>query len=108
MAYYAQIVNNLVIEVIEINDDILDGAQFCHDLIGGDWVQTFMDDPNRNYAGIGYTYDSATNNFIAPQPYPSWTLDSNGDWQPPVPQPPMPPQTYWDEETQTWQIFVQP
>jgi hypothetical protein len=46
---------------------------------------------NKNYAGIGYTYDRNKENFIAPQPYPSWTLDSNYDWQPPVPQPPPPP-----------------
>ena len=71
MAYYAQIVDNIVTEVIVVDDDIVDGAQFCQDLIGGKWVQTFMDDPNKNYAGVGYTYDSATNNFIPPpQPAP--------------------------------------
>ena len=71
MAYYAQIVDGIVTEVIVVDDDIVDGTQFCHDLIGGEWVQTFMDDPNKNYAGIGYTYDSATNNFVPPpQPAP--------------------------------------
>ena len=107
MAYYAQIVDDIVTNVIVVNDDITDGTQFCVELYGGVWIQTFTN-TDKNFAGIGYTYDAATNNFIAPQPYPSWTLDSNGDWQPPVPKPPMPPQTYWDEETQTWQIFVQP
>ena len=107
MAYYAQIVDDIVTNVIVVNDDITDGTQFCVELYGGVWIQTFIN-TDKNFAGIGYTYDAATNNFIAPQPYPSWTLDSNCDWQPPVPKPPMPPQTYWDEETQTWQIFVQP
>ena len=107
MAYYAQIVNDLVTQVVVVNDDVPNGKQFCTDLFGGDWVQTYANNPNKNYASIGYTYDATNDNFIAPQPYPSWTLDSNDDWQPPVPQPPPPPQTYWDEETQTWQIFVQ-
>ena len=66
MAYYAQIVDNIVTEVIVVNDDITDGAQFCHDLLGGDWVQTYIDNPDKTYAGIGYTYDPATQNFIAP------------------------------------------
>ena len=102
MAYYAQLVNNIVTEVIAVNDDITDGAQFAHDLLGGQWVQTYIDTAGKNYAGIGYTYDAVNQNFIAPQPYPSWTLDSNDQWQPPVPQPPAPPYTYWDEDTQTW------
>jgi hypothetical protein len=108
MAYYAQIVDNIVTEVIVVSDDIVNGAQFAHDLIGGEWVETYIDTAGKNYAGIGYTYDAINQNFIAPQPYPSWTLDSNDVWQPPVPQPPAPPQTYWDENTQTWQTYAQP
>ena len=108
MAYYAQIVNNIVTTVVVVNDDIDDGDQFCTDLFGGQWEQTYIDTAGKNYAAVGDTYDAVNQNFIAPQPYPSWTLDSNDIWQPPVPQPPAPPQTYWNEETQTWQIFVQP
>jgi len=66
MNYFAQIVNNIVTEVIAVNAEVTDGAQFCHDLLGGDWVQTYMDNPDKTYAGIGYTYDPATQNFIAP------------------------------------------
>ena len=33
----------------------------------------------KQYAGIGYRYDSTSDVFIAPQPFPSWTLDSNHD-----------------------------
>ena len=104
MAYYAQIVNDLVTEVIAVNDGVPNGAKFAHDLLGGVWVQTFIDTDGKNYAGVGYTYDAGKQNFIAPQPYPSWTLDSNDIWQPPVPQPPPPPNTYWDETTQTWKV----
>ena len=101
MAYYAQLVDNIVTEVIEINDDITNGEQFAHDLLGGVWVETFIN-TTKNYAGIGYTYDAVNQNFIALQPYPSWTLDSNDDWQPPIPQPLAPPSTYWNEELQEW------
>jgi hypothetical protein len=107
MAYYAQIVDDIVTQVIVVNDDVPDGAQFCDDTFGGEWIETYMNNPNKNYAGIGYTYDAVNDNFIAPQPYPSWTLDSNDQWQPPVPQPPLPPDTYWDEDTQTWQTYAQ-
>ena len=100
MAYFAQLVDDTVTQVIVVNDDIADGAEFCHNLLGGLWVETFLDDPNKNYAGIGYTYNPVTNNFIAPQPFESWTLDSNGDWQPPTPKPDG--DYYWNEDTQTW------
>ena len=70
MAYYAQIVDDIVTEVIVVNDDIINGAQFAHDLLGGDWVETFINTAGKNYAGIGYTYDLATDNFIAPPPVP--------------------------------------
>jgi len=102
MAYYAQIVDNIVTEIIVVNDDVPNGAEFAHDLLGGEWVQTFIDNPNKNYAGIGYTYDAVNENFIAPQPYPSWVLDSNDQWQAPIPQPPPPPYTYWNEQLQKW------
>lgn len=68
MAYYAKIVNDIVTDVIVVSDDITDGAQFCTDLLGGEWVETFMDDPTKTYAGIGYPYDPITNDFIAPIP----------------------------------------
>lgn len=67
MLYFAQIVKNIVTEVIVINNDITDGAKFCHDLLGGVWVQTFIDDPNKTYAGIGYTYSPLTKDFTAPE-----------------------------------------
>jgi hypothetical protein len=102
MAYFAQIVNDLVTEVIVINDEVTDGAQFAHDLLGGVWVETYMNNPNKNFAAIGYTYDTANNNFISPQPYPSWILDSNDIWQAPTSQPPAPPQTLWNEQLQEW------
>ena len=66
MSYYAQLVDNTVTEVIAVSDGVADGAQFAHNLLGGQWVETFIDDPTKTYAGIGYTYDLATQDFIAP------------------------------------------
>ena len=100
MSYYAQIVNDLVTNVIVVSNDIADGDKFCTDLFGGQWEQTFIDTAGKNYAGIGYRFDSVKQNFIAPQPYASWTLDSNDIWQPPTPQPDG--DYYWNEEQQTW------
>ena len=56
----------------------------------------------KKYAGIGDTYDSTKDKFIAPQPFPSWSLDSNDDWQPPVAKPENDPLAQWNEETQSW------
>ena len=91
---YAQIVNDIVVNVIVADQEFIDTETDEYILL--------------TRGGIGWTYDSTDNVFIAPQPYPSWTLDSNYDWQPPVPQPPAPPQTYWNEETQSWLPFEQP
>ena len=41
----------------------------------------------KQFAGIGYTYDSTKDIFIAPKPFASWSLDSDNDWQPPVAMP---------------------
>jgi len=103
MAYYAQIVDNIVTDVIVVNDDVIDGSQFAHDLLGGEWVETYIDTAGGNYAGLGYTYDAVNNNFIPPQPYPSWVLDSNDVWQPPTPKP---DGDYWWNEAQLEWVLI--
>jgi len=60
------------------------------------------------YAGIGYTYDADANVFVAPQPYPSWTLDENHDWQPPTPYPTDGKIYAWFEPNQQWIEIVEP
>ena len=91
MTIYADLdENNLVINVIVADQEFIDGLPNASDYV------------LLTNGGIGWTYDATKQTFIAPQPYPSWTLDSNDIWQPPVPQPPAPPRTYWDEDTQTW------
>lgn len=55
----------------------------------------------KQYAGIGFTYNAEADVFVIPQPFPSWTLDSNHDWQPPVARP-AEGLWAWNETTQTW------
>lgn len=55
----------------------------------------------KQYAGIGFTYDSVNDVFIAPQPYASWSLDQNFDWQPPTPMP-TEGEWDWDEDSLSW------
>jgi len=56
----------------------------------------------KQYAGIGYTYDAVNDVFICPQPYGSWTLDENFDWQPPTPMPTDGKRYVWFEPNQQW------
>ena len=55
-----------------------------------------------NYAGIGYTYRADIDAFVSPQPFPSWTLDANAQWQPPVAMPTDGGMYSWDEATTSW------
>ena len=57
----------------------------------------------KNYAGIGYTYDSERDAFIPPKPFASWLLDENTCWwNAPVPYPDDGNHYLWNEETQSW------
>jgi len=70
----------------------------------GTWVQTYKDRSQRkNYAGIGYTWDSGRNAFIAPKPYPSWALnESTCRWEAPVTYPDDGNRYLWDENNTRW------
>lgn len=56
----------------------------------------------KQYAGVGYTYDADADVFVAPQPFGSWTLDSNHDWQPPTPMPIDSKKYSWNETELEW------
>ena len=56
----------------------------------------------KNPATIGGTYDATLDAFIYPQPYPSWVLDENAQWQAPVPKPDDGKLYVWDEATLSW------
>ena len=56
-----------------------------------------------NFAGINYIYDETNDVFYSQQPYPSWTLDNNWVWQPPIAMPDDGNEYTWNENTQTWE-----
>ena len=119
MAHFAKLdSNNIVTEILVVNNDILlkadgteselKGKQFLNATFGqAKWVQTsYNSNFRKQYAGIGYTYDETNDVFIAPQPYTSWTLDENFDWQPPTPYPTDGEIYQWNEQTQTWDLIA--
>ena len=56
----------------------------------------------KNYAGIGYTYDTVRDAFIGPKPWASWVFDeATCLWSAPVPYPAT-GQWQWDEATVSW------
>ena len=115
MAHFAEIgLNNTVLRVIVVsNDDCKDqfeneseviGAKFCHDLLGGVWLQTsYNGNMRKNYAGAGYTYDSNRDAFIPPQPYASWQLNEDTClWSSPIPMPNDGNFYVWNEIATSW------
>jgi len=110
MAHFACInENNIVTAVLVVHNDLEHrGADFlANDLgLGGIWIQTsYNNNIRKQFAGIGHTYDPVADVFIKPQPYSSWVLDENFDWQPPTPRPEG-IGWYWNEEELTWKEVV--
>jgi hypothetical protein len=106
MSHWAQIdINNKVIRVLvgDNNDPNGDeGYQWLLNNLGGTWIQTsYNNNIRKQYAGIGYSYNPVADVFIAPQPFASWSLDDNFDWQPPTPMP-TEGRWNWDEATLSW------
>ena len=108
MAHYAFLdQNNLVTEVITGIDE----SELIEGLDTETWYGNFRgqvckrtsynNNIRKQYAGIGYSYDPIADVFIQQQPYPSWTLDQNFDWQPPTPRPDG-DNWNWDENTLIW------
>jgi hypothetical protein len=110
MAHFAEIFNEVVQRVVVVhNNELLvdgvetesKGAEFCHNLFGGTWIQSsYNNNMRKQHAGIGYTYDANADVFVRPQPFNSWTLDSNHDWQAPTPKPDG--DYEWNEEELEW------
>ena len=120
MAHYVKVVDGLVVNGIvaepEFFDTIVDSSP-------GEWIQTSYNtrggvhynpetgEPSedqtkalrKNYAGVGYTYDSQRDAFIPPKPYNSWTLnDTSCLWEAPAPYPTDGAMYHWDEDTTNW------
>ena len=125
MAHFVKIDNsNKVVQVVVLDDkDTQDengnevesiGAKYLHDGFGGTWLRTSYNTQGnihslggtpfrKNCAGTGYTYDETRDAFIAPQPYPSWTLTEDTClWDAPVAHPDDGKLYDWNEDTQAW------
>jgi hypothetical protein len=126
MAHYALInSNNVVVQVITGVDETV--TQLDNGVeVGGSteaWEQFYENQPwhsgltckrtsynnniRKQYAGIGFTYDADADVFVAPQPFASWTLDENHDWQPPTPMPVDDKRYAWFEPNQQWIEIVE-
>ena len=124
MAHFAELNNsNEVLRVVVISNDDVDshGGELSseaeafvasivpHENGGNQWKQTsYNNNFRKQYAGIGHTYNASKDKFISPKPYPSWSLDSNDDWQAPVAYPTVTEISSnfvlvsWDEDNQKW------
>jgi len=107
MSHFAKIKDGIVTNVIVAEQDFIDTQE-------GIWVQTSYNTYGgqhklggtplrKNYAGIGYIYDSTRDAFYIPQPYPSWTLnETTCYWEPPVAYPDNGKNYEWNEDTTSW------
>ena len=130
MAHFVELdENNVVIKgvVVHNNELLIDGVEneqkgidFCVAHFGGNWIQTSYNTRGgihseggtplrKNYAGIGYTYDSARDAFIPPKPFASWALDeATCQWVSPTPYPADGRAYKWVEEELNWQEIALP
>ena len=106
MAHYAKVESGVVTQVI-----VADSKEWCEANLGGTWVQTSYNTHgnqhpenrplNKNYAGIGYSWDGT--GFSAPKPFTSWSLNSDTYlWEAPTPMPTDGARYTWDEATTAW------
>ena len=102
MSHFAKInENNIVTEVIVAEKNFINSGKVGDEFL---WVQTsYNNNFRKNFAGKGYTYDSTRDAFIAPKPYPSWTLNEDTcQWESPVAYPDDDKMYDWDEATTNW------
>ena len=118
MAHFAELnSSNEVLRVIVVsNDDVnanggdqhADAETFVTTIVpygtgGVAWKQcSYNNNFRKQYAGIGFTYNSSKNKFIAAKPYPSWTLNSSSDWEAPVNKPDGSKMYIWNETDTQW------
>jgi hypothetical protein len=111
MAHFATVNNGIVEQVIVAEPEFFNTFV---DSSPGQWIQTSYNTHGgvhtlggtplrKNYAGIGYTYDSQRDAFIPPKPFASWVLnDDTCLWDAPVAMPDDGKQYQWNEDTQAW------
>jgi hypothetical protein len=110
MSHFAKVIDGIVTEVLVIEQDVIDTGLFGDPAL---FVQTSYNTYGgqhpegrplrKNYAGIGFTYDTERDAFIAPQPFSSWTLNEDTClWNAPTPYPDDGKMYTWDEAALAW------
>ena len=110
MAHFAKVNGGIVETIIVAEPEFFDTFV---DSSPGEWIQTSYNTHGgqhpegrplrKNYAGIGYTYDSERDAFIPPKPYNSWILNETTClWEAPVPYPTDDSIYHWNEDNQRW------
>lgn len=120
MAHYAKVTDGKVTRVIVaeaeffktfVDDSPGEWIQTSYNTRGGIHYQPNSDTPSsdqskalrKNYAGIGWTYDSEKDAFYEPQPYASWTLNTTTClWEAPTAKPTDGKPYKWDETSKSW------
>ena len=105
MSHFAKLNNNTVTEVIVSEQDFINSGAVGDSFL---WIQTsYNGNFRKNYAAVGYTYDKTKDAFIAPKPYPSWTLvEDTCQWEAPTAMPDDGQAYTWDEDTTSWVLVV--
>jgi len=124
MGHFAKVSNGIVTRVIVAEADFFNNfvddspgqwIQTSYNTRGGVHYQPNTDEPSedqskalrKNYAGIGYTYDSTRDAFIPPQPFNSWTLNEDTClWDSPVAYPEDGKSYRWNEEMLNWEEVI--
>ena len=83
MAHFAKIdKDNIVTQVVVSEQDYINSGALGDSFL---WVQTsYNNNFRKQFAAVGYTYDKVNDVFIIPEPFPSWSLNSDFDWEDPV------------------------
>lgn len=130
MKHFAKIDSKKVVqEVLVVSEDKQPTPEaWLKQKFGGTWLETCPNtqagvhfesgEPFRkNFAGLGYSYDSELDAFIPPKTYESWVLNpETGTWKAPLPLPddaagednPDGVHYFWDEENISWQQVETP
>lgn len=121
MAHFAELdENNIVVRVIVINNEDCGGGNFPEsEPIGqefissigleGVWKQTsYNNNFRKKFAGNGYFYDEENDVFIAGKTAPSFILNEDFEWVPPIPMPETGGPWIWNEEIQEWEGQLNP
>jgi hypothetical protein len=109
MSYFAKVIDGIVVEVIVAEQDFINSGAVGNPNV---WVETENSSSRiplrKNFAGIGYIYDSRLDAFIPPQPYPSWVLNlETGQWYSVIPKPDNGKPYAWNEKEKVWKEITQ-